>query len=286
MIVMKTPNRFGESKPPFMDTKTGEGYSRIVGGMCWPSATPGFAIMLAELWKEDKAAGRRGYRILAESPGKNPSDLIRVTSEMAKSCLAEIVYADDHNRTMMELLQKQTYRLHLSTAPFSGEENAFETYLLTIRELTQPTRKLLNFGTSRLPGILATIRPDDIATSARHFERYPEAVTLGFAVAGLEMQRSIHARPGSWKNSRNCTACITFKRRNYVDFKTIEARRRVRKSYDESLKASLAANREAIRKNPKIEETIKRKLIKDFFLSSPKRAVSVMSRGTRRHMSM
>ena len=51
--------------------------------------------------------------------------------------------------------------------------------------------------------------------------------------------------------------------------KQIEARRRVRKSYDESLKASLAANREAIRKNPKIEETIKRKLIKDFFLESP-----------------
>ena len=189
MIVIKTPNRFGESAPPFTNFKTKEGYSRIVGGMAWPSAKPGFSIMIGELWEKDKATDRRGYRVLAESPGKNPSDLIRATSEMVKSCLAEIVYADDKNRSQMDLLYKQPYRLRLSTAPFLEDPNAFEVYLLQVRELLQPTKKLLNFGTSRLPGILSMIRPDDIQTTARLFEKYPEVVALGFAVAGLEMRR-------------------------------------------------------------------------------------------------
>ena len=69
----------------------------------------------------------------------------------------------------------QPYRVRLTTAPFLDEENFFEAYLLMVRELSQPTTKLLHFGGSAIPGVLATIKSTDVAQSSKVLlERFPQ----------------------------------------------------------------------------------------------------------------
>ncbi len=179
----------GVTEEYLVNKKTGKRYSRIFGGIAWPGRQPGCGVVVAEEFEIDETLNKRHYRILAEYENQNPTDLIRRCAEFSRGLSASPFYGDDNNRPMMEILQRRGLGLYIRDAPFADESDAFEAYLLTIRELASPTKKILHFGQDSIfPALLAEINSLDIPnTTETAFQQHPAITALGFAVLALEM---------------------------------------------------------------------------------------------------
>jgi len=172
----------------FLNKTNDEAYCRLVGGLAWPGIEPGFTVILAEDLKEDETLKKRHLRILAEYESQNPSDLVRRAKEYQAIYSAEQFYGDTQNESMMDIMQRSQLGFYLNTAPFIDDPEAFSSYLLRVRELTLPTRKLLHFSQkSRLPALLSALDPRELSSAGKsNFQRFPAVTALGFAIAGLQ----------------------------------------------------------------------------------------------------
>jgi hypothetical protein len=179
---------FGSINTYFLNKENGEKYSRVVGGFAWPGTKPGFCVVVVELKDKNEVHNKRPYRILYEREKQNPSALIKRCSELSGLFWARPFYADDTNEGMMRILQKAGVSLYVTSPPFLDDPRAFETYLLMIRELIIPTRKLLTFGKNSIfPNLLTGLNTDEIpSTAMTAFQKFPQITALGFAVSALE----------------------------------------------------------------------------------------------------
>lgn len=176
-------------EPFFLDKETGDRYSRLVGGLAWPGIQPGFAVVIAEDLKEDETLKKRHLRVLTEYESHNPSGLIRRAKEYQTAYSVGQFFGDTQNEAMMNIMQRNGgVSIYLQTAPFLDDDQAFSGYLLMIRELTLPTKKLLHFGQkSCLPALLSALDPKEISSTAKTaFQKFPAITALGFAIAGLQ----------------------------------------------------------------------------------------------------
>lgn len=185
----------GSNERFFLNKETGEQYRRVVGGIAWPGINPGYGIVLAENKDKDETLNKRQYKILAEYENENPTELIRRCAEFSKTLCAYPFYGDTDHKPMLEILRNSGIGLYVTKAPFVDESKAFETYVLMIRELTKPGRKILHFGEeSKLRVLVSGLNSQDIPdTSQVAYQQYPPIAALGFAVSALE---SIAYDPG------------------------------------------------------------------------------------------
>jgi hypothetical protein len=189
-LVERVENRkyYGGTEKYLLNKETNEKYSRIVGGLAWPGVQPGYAVVLGEHLEEDKNLKKRPIRLLWEYESHDLQDLFRRCSEASGHFSADPFYTDDKNEPMVAALRKSGVHLYINSAPFVDDSYAFSTYLLTIRQLTVPGKKLLRLGkTSLLPVALMNMTPDSIPTSsAEAFRKFPSVTALCFAVMALE----------------------------------------------------------------------------------------------------
>jgi hypothetical protein len=178
----------GTTESYLINVKTEERFNRVVGGIAWPGKNPGFIVIVAEDYKEDKISKKRHYRILAEYESQSLIDLSKRGAEFSANLCAYPFYGDVKERWAMEILKKSGTYPYITAAPFVDDPAAFKGYMHNIRQLTDQTTKRLHFGSkSLLPDRLAALIPDDMMTTAKvAFEQHPAITALGYAVCALE----------------------------------------------------------------------------------------------------
>ena len=175
----------------FKHTKTGKEFRRIVGGFAWPGKKPGFVVAVGEELKPDPTTKRRHLWVVGETEDFNVENLFRRGAEFLEIYQVEVFCGNSRNEPMMSLLRQfncssrnlKLSGLSLREAPYVDNEGSFPYYVHTISGLLDP-EKYLHFGeTSKLPGLLLEVTPED--ASSLDAQSFPAIAALGYAVAYL-----------------------------------------------------------------------------------------------------
>jgi hypothetical protein len=183
----------GLKKSFFFDHKRQSEYRRIVGGLAWPSGeAPGFVLVIAEAEHKDPRLKLRHYWLLDEYEHNSAERLIKKLYDFQNKYIVGAWYSDPNNLLMTHLidkfnggLTKKQKGIYLTEALFSDDPHNLRLYANQIGGRTAFTKKALHFGnTSRIPGALSVLSPDDIYK--KKAQEFPMVAALGFAIAGLE----------------------------------------------------------------------------------------------------
>jgi hypothetical protein len=168
----------------FENKETKDEYSRLAGGVAWPvGGVPGWAVVLTVARQKDPILDQRIVTVFQEYSSQNVQDLLLRCNEYRKHLLVNEWYGDGSKASMMELLRRLEIPLYIRNAPFFDDPNALEYYVQIIRGMTRPSKKMLFFGTSKLPGHLIET-PDQRMQLAKASE-FPAVLALGYALSAL-----------------------------------------------------------------------------------------------------
>jgi hypothetical protein len=164
-------------------------YSRIIGGIGWPGAKPGFIAVVGEDYHAADLQGKvRHLRILAEVEEQDPGHLFQKAVDMRERFQIERFVADTENASMLSLLSDFNKGLDgapaltLYDAAFPGD---FQYHVSLIKSCVQPQSKTLHFGDkSLLRDYLLEINVDDVSKGKPG--DYPVIMALGFIVSYIK----------------------------------------------------------------------------------------------------
>jgi len=174
----------------FTDDQTGAKYRRIVGGLAWPDgAKPGFALVIAEGFKEDPNLKDRHLWVLREVEESDVATLVRLCQDLRETFHAKDWFGNIRNNAMRAVLyhlQKDLDykdRFSFSPAPHADDAQGLGYYLPLIKDCIGINRKILHFGEgSKLPGYLAEMGPETLNQDPAE---YPPVAALGYALSHI-----------------------------------------------------------------------------------------------------
>lgn len=194
MIEKKTyETPLGIKRTFFYDSDRLTEYRRIVGGVAWPvGERPGFVTVIAEDDHKNPRLKLRCYRLLDEYENINPERIIKKLFDFQNKYLVNIWYGDDRDILMSNFidnfnnsLTKKQKGIYIAEAPFCDDSHNLRMYANQIKERMVSVKKALFFGeTSKLPGALIALTPDDVAK--KRAQEFPIIAALGFTIAGLD----------------------------------------------------------------------------------------------------
>lgn len=205
MIIEKTEDRDGAIS--FEDKETKKKYSRIIGGLGWPQATPGFVVVVAEDFDEDPSLKKRHVRVLAEIEDQGLETLFQKSLELRDRYQVQNFYGNTEDKSLMEFWHdynrdlKDVPSLWLSLAPFP-EDFAYHARVIRDR-LEKGEKKTLHFGLeSLLPGYLLELSPEETIKATVY--DHPAISSLGYVVSYLKShplrkKSTRYRRASSWK---------------------------------------------------------------------------------------
>ncbi len=218
-MLKRNVERNGDSWEPavesFTDDQTGAKYRRIVGGLAWPyGGKPGFAVVIAEDFEEDKSLTGRHLWVLNELEAPDVADLVGRCQDLRDTFQARDWFGTLRNKSMLAVLyhlQKDLGhkdRFSFSPAPHADDSQGLGYYLPVIKEHLRINRKILHFGKdSKMAGYVAQVGPE--ALNQDPIE-YPPIAALGYALSYLVIHkpepvspkvRPTYSGPGSWMAS-------------------------------------------------------------------------------------
>lgn len=164
-------------------------YSRIIGGIGWPGAKPGFIAVVGEDYHAADLQGKiRHLRILVEVEEQDPGRLFQKAVDMGGRFQIEKFVADVENAAMLSLLADFNKnldgagRLILYDASFASD---FMYHVSLIKSCASPQSKTLHFGDkSLLRDYLHEVIVDDV--NKRKASDYPAIMALGFIVSYIK----------------------------------------------------------------------------------------------------
>lgn len=181
-----------ESVARFRDKRNQRVYTRILGGMAWPTkATPGFLLVLALDRQENPQTHKPDIWTLHEYESADPGALM----ENVMNCVWRLqcakwygnpygvmgsVYGPLWNRTV-----RQQKRIHLINAPAVERQDALTLYLELIRQALASHCKTLQIGGNNLLREHLAQIPRELPSESA--DDYPAIAALGYALAALHV---------------------------------------------------------------------------------------------------
>ena len=189
MLIHKFEN---DSTSYFMDEK-GVFFRRMVGGLGWPGPmADGFAVVVAEEYREWPPLGRHRLFLMAEREAREVSQLLKMAADLQGEFKIQPSdwFGQATNNPMkseLDLFNRESPHIYIKDAPDIEHPRVLEKYLRLIRELLNPDKKTLLLSTEEnllkdhhLPQI------DEIELKEAKIEDQPAIVALGAAVTALE----------------------------------------------------------------------------------------------------
>ena len=174
-------------------------YRRIVGGLAWPyPGKPGFLVVVAENFKEERQSGQRLLWVLAEKEAETIQELRRACRELTDTYLAGPWYGDPSQRAMVRHLnlpephedRRDSKRLIILSAPYRQDPQALHYYLQLLGELVRTSQKTLFFGPkSRVPGYILNLLNLPPEALAGKLAEQPPIAALGYAASALRLRQ-------------------------------------------------------------------------------------------------
>jgi len=182
----------GQKKTYYYDVFNESEYRRIVGGIGFPYGDqPGFIVVMAENYPEDKRLKKRQIKLLTEHLNHNTEKFVKSIYDCQNRYLVETWYGETDNLIMMHFidkfnqsLSKKKKGIYINDAPFSDDAHNLRLYSHQIKNLLIPTKKAMSFGdNSQIPGYLSGLSADQVRQDPA--QKHPIIAALGFVVAGL-----------------------------------------------------------------------------------------------------
>jgi hypothetical protein len=179
-----------------------EEYRRIAGGLAWPGSKPGFAVVVAEGFR-DPTFRDHPYYVLAEVEDMSLERLLQKCFELQRRWGVEEWYgqADDTPAMVLvsrfnEALTKSGVKegIYVQYAPFVEEPGCFKYYTDIL--FGRLSNKSLHIGEDKKLSVYIFDLPPDKRVSASPLD-FPAVAALGFAVAALETYDPTPVLPGS-----------------------------------------------------------------------------------------
>jgi len=180
-----------DKKPGFYHEERDRLYTRIVAGLCLPTAQYGFVAVVAEELEWGAVPRIQAkYHLIAECEEATTDALLARCLELKKQCEISAFYGTRSNEGSMKYLahwsrkqrESRMPEIHLRAAPHS-EDGKIAFHLQLIRGLTEPgDTTFYFFKGSKLPGYISEL-PSDVTDlkAADH----PAAAALGYALSVL-----------------------------------------------------------------------------------------------------
>ena len=169
----------------YIDTSDHKQYSRIVGGLAWPTLDKeGFMVVVGEEFLRDEAIDANPLHLLAEVKAKDLSIIGRLYGELTTTFFAGPWVGNPDEKFFMHHMRESIKGFSLIPAPHYNDPESAYHYKTLIYNLTDPQRKVLNLGDkSRLVrGFLNNLIPRDLTGKA---DEKPILAAMGYAVAQL-----------------------------------------------------------------------------------------------------
>jgi len=183
----------GQKKTYYYDVFNESEYRRIVGGIGFPYGDqPGFIVVMAENYPEDKRLKKRQIKLLTEHLNHDTEKFVKSIYDCQNRYLVETWYGETDNLLMMHFidkfnqgLSKKKKGIYISEAPFADDPHNLRLYSHQIKNLLLPTKKALSFGdNSQIPGYLSGLSADQVRQDQA--QEHPIIAALGFLIAGLD----------------------------------------------------------------------------------------------------
>ena len=169
----------------YIDTANNREYSRILGGLAWPTVDkPGFLVVVGEDLMIEPALNERPLRVLAERKAAGLSEAGRFYGELAGLFQAGPWYGNTEDKFFMHEMRKSVDGFSLIPAPHSTDLESAYHYGDLIRQLMKPERKILNLNEKNrlLRNFFYNTIPKDLKGRA---DEFPPLAALGYVVSQL-----------------------------------------------------------------------------------------------------
>jgi len=173
----------------YYQESTGRIFSRIIGGLAWPSHKPGAVVVMGE---EMTLRPPAQIFVLTVFHRDDLGDLIQKTLEFRNNFRVAEIYANVGNETSMRFLQLKNRAsidqrtgevLHVSQAPHV-EGGSISYHMNLIKSVLTPEKKMLQLGNNTLlSGAIAELQTNDVV-NLKDSEN-PLMAAFGFAVVPL-----------------------------------------------------------------------------------------------------
>lgn len=173
-----------EQEEYFHDDLTGRDYGLIIGGMAWPTADGGAAVIIAEEFDSDQ------IWIVTDCDGM-PGNIFKFMSGAAKRWMCKRWYGNGFDEAYMQMLHdwNRTHsgisRIGLIDAPFVEEQNSTPVYFQFIRDYAP---KLHDGTDSDYSGKLSSVA-EDLRVEKNEGEHFVSVLALGYALAAYRIYR-------------------------------------------------------------------------------------------------
>jgi hypothetical protein len=205
MILLEKKIGFTRDSVVWIDKENNRCYRRVVAGMQWPGARPGFAVIVGEEENEDPLLHENHIHVLNEIDGsqiigRDSLGFMRRVSELHGLYGIENIYGNPNVKSMREMLHhfnetlpnKGRNGLYVEKAPLIDDPRCFDFCVQIVRKRLVESRKTLHLGKeSSLPGILAAAGE----VMGAKAEDYPAIAALGYAVGALDSWKPFKKRP-------------------------------------------------------------------------------------------
>ncbi len=182
-----------ESTGTFLDHETSGRYRQLVGGLAWPCGErPGYLVVVAEDFWEDRTLGARPFNIIAEREAPGMDDIVRHYQELSALLLVGPWAGDPENRGMLRYCQQKIPQFSLYPAPYFDDPRNLGYYFQLFRTLTKEERKVLHFNNHEMVrGYLSSLPPEEFNKPAKE---HPPAAALGYAITYLDQNKPAKQR--------------------------------------------------------------------------------------------
>lgn len=211
MVILEKKIGYQRDSVMWIDRQNDRIFRRVVAGVHWPGARPGFAVIVGELDNVDITSGARHLHLIneldgGEIHGRDLLGFIRRLSELRGIYGLESIYGDPGRKSAQEVVSafndslpdKGRNGLHIEQAPLIDDPKCFEFCIQIVRKHLVEGRKTLHLGKdSRLPGILASA--GDVIMTAKA-DDYPAIAALGYAVGALDTWKPMEGRMNQVQN--------------------------------------------------------------------------------------
>ncbi|MFC1862909.1 hypothetical protein ACFL1Z_03030 [Thermodesulfobacteriota bacterium] len=167
-------------------------HRRLVGGIAWPGAIPGFGIVIVEEWVKSPS-GEPMYSVLEECEAQSVDELLDWVHMMVVSSpsFRWDFYGDIRDNPAVEFIWQindkfpdQRNRFSVIPAPHVDNPKALEFYMNVIRRHLNPEKKSLRLrSNSKIPAQF----PRDLQRAK--IEDHPAIAALGYGLSALTVWR-------------------------------------------------------------------------------------------------
>jgi hypothetical protein len=184
----------------YSDVETNVKYLRIIGGLAWPAAKPGFVVAIGEEFDIDLSLRVHHLRVLAKAEDFDLNKLFQKCIDLRGRFKVEGFYGDTESEGMMEILRRFNQKLkeedfhavslNLRMAEFP-KDLKYHSYV--IKERIQRDTKTLFFDeANQWEGYLLPLDREEILEA--DISQYPAIAALGYSVAHIKSRPRDPAR--------------------------------------------------------------------------------------------